>query len=354
MQSVCRRAVGHHRQLKSKEMKIDLSKIKTYPLAKRKSKVTVRDFARVSRRQNTIPQFVRTLPNILAGSDFRAVIEACRRAHQRRKPIIWGLGGHVIKCGLSPILIDLMRRGFVQHLAMNGSCLIHDFEIAWVGSTSEDVEASIGGGAFGMARETGTWINEAINRNVLTGNGLAMAVGKALIEDFGIKKSRVAYSHDSSHPKSETLRPKFLNHSLLATAYRLRIPATIHLAIGTDIIHNHPGANGRMLGEGGMRDYRAFVSSVAKLHDGGVFLNFGSAVLMPEVFLKAVTLVRNLGIPLKKFTTANFDFIQHYRGIQNVVKRPTQNGSGRGFSITGHHELMLPLLAAALTALKRV
>jgi hypothetical protein len=322
-------------------MKIDYSNIHTYPLSRRKSKVTVADFARVPRRGAGLSQFLDSLPNILAAKDFRAVIEACRRARRRRKPIIWALGGHVIKCGLSPLLIHLMKHGFVQHLAMNGSCLIHDFEIALVGSTSEDVEASIGSGAFGMARETGEMINAAINQNVLTGSGLAAAVARALIEGFDHTKR-------SSKKSGSSPTPKFLGLSLLATASRLNIPATIHLAIGTDIIHNHPSANGRLLGEGAMRDYRKFVSSVAELNGGGVFLNFGSAVLMPEVFLKAITLVRNLKMPLRNFTTANFDFIQHYRGVQNVVKRPTQDGAGRGYSITGHHELTLPLLAAAL------
>jgi hypothetical protein len=345
-------------------MAIDLSNVRTYPLAKRRSKVTVRDFARVAARPNGIPKFLDTLPNVLAAKDFREVVAACQRARKRVKPIVWAIGGHVIKCGLSPLLIQLMKHGFVQHLAMNGAGLIHDFEIALIGSTSEDVEASLGRGAFGMARETSEWINAAINHYVLTGSGLASAVGKGLVEGFGTDKEKRSgpsfvvrlqpksrarnLKLELSNPKSAIRNPKHLHHSLLAAAFRMEIPATIHLAIGTDIIHNHPSANGRLLGEGAMRDYRTFVSSVAGLNDGGVFLNFGSAVLMPEVFLKAVSLIRNLGHPLKEFTTANFDFIQHYRGVQNVVRRPTQDGAGRGYSITGHHELMLPLLTAAL------
>ena len=331
-------------------MPIDFSKVRTYPLAHRKSKVTVRDFARVTARPNGIPRFLDSLPNILAAKDFREVVEACHRARKQTRPIIWAIGGHVIKCGLSPLMVNLMKRGYVQHLALNGAGLIHDFEIALGGSTSEDVEASIGSGAFGMARETGEWINAAINRHVLTGSGLASAVGKGLIEGFGSGKrsSSMLLPGAQFSPKSAMRHPKYLRHSLLAAAFRLKIPATIHLAIGTDIIHNHPSTNGRMLGEGAMRDYRTFVSSVASLNKGGVFLNFGSAVLMPEVFLKAVSLIRNLGLPLRDFTTANFDFIQHYRGIQNIVRRPTRNGAGRGYAITGHHELMLPLLAAAL------
>ena len=334
-------------------MKMDLTQIQTYPLSQRKSKVTVKDFARPLPRRAGVSEFLDSLPNILAGHDFRAVVEACVRARRRRKPIVWAIGGHVIKCGLSPLLIDLMKRGFIAHLAMNGSCLIHDFEIALVGSTSEDVEASLGSGAFGMARETGEFINWAINRNVMTGFGLAAAVGKGLIDGFrgvGSKKA-TSWRKDLGLETPRFMRdrkPAHLDLSLLAAAYRLKIPATIHLAVGTDIIHNHPSANGRMMGEGALRDYRSFVASVARLNGGGVFLNFGSAVIMPEVFLKAVTLIRNLGHPLKNFTTANFDFIQHYRGIQNIVKRPTQNGVGHGYSITGHHEIMLPLLAAAL------
>jgi len=332
-------------------MVLDFSKIHTYPLARRKSKVTVRDFAQANTHRKGIPGFLNALPNILAGKDFRAVVDSCLRARRLRKPIVWAIGGHVIKCGLSPLLIDLMQRGFVQHLAMNGSGLIHDFEIALVGSTSEDVESSLGSGAFGMARETGEWINAAINENVPTGCGLALAVGKALEEGLRTAGSKSPRNQSGRRGRSKTasLKPKYLHYSLLAAAFRMRITATIHLAIGTDIIHNHPAANGRVMGEGAMRDYRSFVSSVATLQGGGVFLNFGSAVVMPEVFLKSVSLVRNLGLPLTNFTTANFDFIQHYRGVQNVVRRPTQGGAGRGYSLTGHHELMLPLLAAALT-----
>lgn len=314
-------------------MPIDFSKIHTYPLARRKSKVSVRDFSRVVSGNATFREFLDSLPNILAAKDFRAVVEACGQARQKNKPLIWGIGGHVIKCGLSPLLIHLMKRGWVHHLAMNGSCLIHDFEIAMVGATSEDVEASLGSGRFGMAQETGEQINAAINEFVLSGCGLGTSVGRRLGE-AGSGKIRA---------------PQFQQHSLLATAYQLGIPTTIHLAIGTDIIHNHPSVNGRLLGEGALRDYRTLVSSVAGLNGGGVFLNFGSAVLLPEVFLKAVTLIRNQGRPLRNFTTVNFDFIQHYRGIQNIVKRPTQDGAGHGYSITGHHELMLPVLAAALT-----
>ncbi|MDD5542558.1 MAG: hypothetical protein PHX83_05235 [Acidobacteriia bacterium] len=325
-------------------MKIDFTKIRTYPLRERKSKVSVKDFAGPITGSMSVDRFIAALPDILATHDFRAIVEACRTARQRGKPIIWAIGGHVIKCGLSPVLIDLMKRGYVQHLAMNGAGLIHDFEISMVGSTSEDVEASLGQGGFGMARETGEWVNRAINGQVAAGCGLAEAVGKSLVEGFNRVAAGSSRRNANSGPRFD-----FLKLSLLATAYRMKIPATIHLAIGTDIIHNHPAVDGRCLGEGALRDYRTFVESVAGLSGGGVFLNFGSAVIMPEVFLKAVSLVRNQGLPLRHFTTANFDFIQHYRGVQNVVKRPTQRGAGRGFSITGHHEFMLPLLAAALT-----
>lgn len=325
-------------------MKIDFSKIRTYSLSRRKSKVSVKDFAGPVSGNMSVDRFVAALPDLLATRDFRAIVEACRTARQRRKPVVWAIGGHVIKCGLSPVLIDLMKRGFVQHLAMNGAGLIHDFEISMVGSTSEDVEASLGRGEFGMARETGELINSAINREVAAGHGLAEAVGKSLLEGFG--RDAIRSTRRSSKPARGF---NYLKLSLLAAAYRMRIPVSVHLAIGTDIIHNHPTVDGRWLGEGAVRDYRTFVQSVAGLDGGGVFLNFGSAVIMPEVFLKAVSLVRNQGLPLRNFTTANFDFIQHYRGVQNVVKRPTQRGAGRGYSITGHHEFMLPLLAASLT-----
>ena len=248
-------------------------------------------------------------------------------ARSLKRPIIWGLGGHVIKCGLNPVLIDLMGRGFVTAVALNGAGAIHDFEIALAGSTSEDVESELESGDFGTSRETAEWMNEAIAQGVGQGNGLGEAIGSYLDENSG--------------------RFPFVDGSLLAAALRRNIPVTVHVAVGTDTVHIHPSTNGSLLGKGSLQDFRLFTSVVRDLDDGGVYLNCGSAVILPEVFLKAVSLVRNLGSPLEKFTTVNLDFLQHYRPHHNVVKRPTRC-SGQGIELTGHHELMIPLLAAAL------
>jgi hypothetical protein len=257
-------------------------------------------------------------------------------ARKRRKAILWGVGGHVIKVGLGPVLIDLMKRGFVSGIAMNGAALIHDFEIALAGNTSEDVEAGIGEGQFGMAEETGKYLNEIAKLSQRIRIGYGEAAGQFL--------------------SSGIIEVKHADSSVLIAAYKHRIPVTIHLAIGTDIPHMHPAASGAALGDATHHDFRLFCALVQQMHPGGVYLNWGSAVLLPEVFLKAVSVVRNLGVPLRPITTANFDFIQHYRPLQNVVKRPTASAHGRsgpashGYAITGHHELLLPLVAAALAA----
>lgn len=308
-------------------------RVRTYPLAKRRSKVSVREFARPIRRGASMREFLDSLPRILAAEDLRAVAGAIRKARLRRRTILWGIGGHVIKVGLGPVLIDLIRRGFVSGMAMNGAALIHDFEIALAGNTSEDVEAALGGGQFGMAEETGLYINEMAVGASRSGMGLGEAAGKLLA--------------------SGRLRPKFPEASVLVATYRARVPVTIHLAIGTDIPHMHRAADGAALGEATHHDFRLFCSLVKRMHPGGVYLNWGSAVVLPEVFLKAVSVVRNLGVPLRPITTANFDFIQHYRPLQNVVKRPTTPVRGardasHGYALTGHHEILLPLLAAAL------
>ena len=247
--------------------------------------------------------------------------------------VLWGIGGHVIKVGLAPVLIDLMRRGYVSGIAMNGAAVVHDFEIAMAGGTSEDVEAALGRGRFGMAEETGLYVNEMAIGAERSGIGLGEAAGKLL--------------------DSGRLRPKFANQSVLVAAYRARVPVTVHLAIGTDIPHMHRSASGAALGAATFHDFRLFCALVKRMHPGGVYLNWGSAVLLPEVFLKAVTVVRNLGTPLRPITTANFDFIQHYRPQQNVVKRPTAGSKrdargSRGYALTGHHEILMPLFAAAL------
>jgi hypothetical protein len=302
----------------------DLSGVRTYPLASRTSKVTVADFAQPHRPGDGMAAFVDRLPRLLAGADFRAVVDAILAAHRAGRPIVWGLGAHVLKTGLSPVLIDLMRRGLVSALATNGAGLIHDFEIALAGSTSEDVDAALGPGTFGMAHETGAELNQAIREGVGRGLGIGQAVGAYLV----------------------ARKPDHLRHSVVATAAALDIPVTIHVALGTDIIHMHPDASGAAIGEGSLRDFRYFTATVARL-ERGVYLNCGSAVVLPEVFLKAVALARNAGHTLEGLTTVNLDFLRHYRPHVNVVTRPTA-GVGRGYHLTGHHELLIPLLAAAV------
>jgi hypothetical protein len=302
----------------------DLAGVRTYPLASRVSKSSAADAARTMRRDQSVGEFVESLPDILAGADFKAVIGALRDARTSGGGIIWGLGAHVIKTGVSPVLIDLMNRGYVSALALNGAGVIHDFELALCGATSEDVDEALGPGRFGMAEETGTLLNAAINDGVAKGMGIGQAVGARLL----------------------TLQPPHAEVSLLAAAARLDIPVTVHVAIGTDIIHMHPHANGAALGEGSLRDFRYFVSNVARLKRG-VYLNCGSAVVLPEVFLKAVALARNSGLSLEGLTTVNIDFMRLYRPQTNVVSRPVA-GIGKGYSLVGHHEILIPLLAAAL------
>ncbi|HUL15274.1 MAG TPA: hypothetical protein VLV88_04700 [Terriglobales bacterium] len=310
--------------------------IRTYPLASRKSTVSVADFAKPPAPNSSLAQFLDSLPDILAAQDLRSLLAAIHAAKKNRKAIIWGIGGHVIKTGLGPVLVDLMRRGFISAIAMNGAALIHDFEIALAGNTSEDVAAGLGAGAFGMARETGEFLNQIAISASRTRIGYGEAAGQFLA--------------------ARDLEPEFSAASALFNAYKLRIPVTVHLAIGTDIPHMHPAADGAALGYATHHDFRLFCSLVKEMHPGGVYLNWGSAVLLPEVFLKAVSVVRNLGVPLRPITTANFDFIQHYRPLQNVVKRPTspetrRMGAGsHGYAITGHHELLMPLVSAALVA----
>ena len=310
--------------------------VRTYPLASRKSKVSVRDFAKAPATNLSLTSFLESLPNILAAEDLRNLLTAIHKARKQRKAILWGIGGHVIKVGLGPVLIDVMKRGFVSGIAMNGAALIHDFEIALAGNTSEDVEASLGEGQFGMAEETGKHLNEIAKLSHRIRIGYGEAAGQFLT--------------------SGVIEVKHADSSVLVAAYERRIPVTIHLAIGTDIPHMHSAANGAALGDATHHDFRLFCALVQQMHPGGVYLNWGSAVLLPEIFLKAISVVRNLGVPLHPITTANFDFIQHYRPLQNVVRRPTASAHGRsgpeshGYAITGHHELLMPLLAAALAA----
>jgi hypothetical protein len=252
------------------------------------------------------------------------------------------MGGHVIKCGLAPVLLDLMRRGYATAFAMNGSAAIHDFEIALAGHTSEDVEAVLPDGRFGAAEETGREMNRAIAAGDREGIGIGEALGRRLCEE-----SRASAGRDQGVPRGPG-GPPYIDCSLLAQAYAASVPVTVHVAMGTDTPHTHPAADPAAIGSAGHRDFRLLCACVADLNEGGVYLNIGSAVVLPEVFLKAVSAVRNLGHPLADFTTANFDFLQHYRPRVNVVERPHSRSGGRGYAITGHHELMLPLLAAAL------
>jgi hypothetical protein len=305
---------------------ISLGEVHTYSLSSRPSKVTVADFARPITEDLSLGDYLRSLPNILAVQSIRDLASRMRRARALDKPIVWGIGGHVIKTGLSPIIIDLMKRGFVNAIAGNGSVLIHDAEIAMVGSTSEDVDATLGAGAFGGAEETGRLLNDAARNGARDQVGLGEAMGKAVLG----------------------LQPKHEEVSLLCAAYKSKVPFTAHLTIGGDIAHFHPRADGAAIGATSHTDFRLLGEIVRRMNDGGVYLNIGSAVTLPEVFLKCVTLVRNLGQELNDITTANFDFIQSYRPLTNVVRRPTADGAGKGFAITGHHELTIPLLAAEL------
>jgi hypothetical protein len=312
---------------------ISFQKLRTYPLAGRPSKVHVAQFARPHEAGGSFADFLESLPRILAAEDLRHIRDAILAARKDRKAILWGIGGHVIKVGLGPLLVDLMKRGFINGIAMNGAALVHDFEVALVGGTSEDVEAVLGGGKFGMSEETGLYLNEAAVGAQRSKIGLGEAAGKLLI--------------------SPRLRAKHPEASILVNAFHAKIPVTVHLAIGTDIPHMHRSASGEALGAATHHDFRLFCSLVKEMHPGGAYLNWGSAVLLPEIFLKAVTIVRNLGVRLAPITTANFDFIQHYRPTQNVVKRPTsglrkKGANSRGFALTGHHEILMPLLAAAL------
>ncbi len=303
--------------------KIDPSKIKSYSIKGRGSKVRTADFSKPHVRGGSFQDFYSSLPNILASSHFKDVVAAVVQSRKDKRPVMLGMGAHSIKVGLNPVIIDLMERGIITSLSLNGAGIIHDFELALIGQTSEDVDREILSGAFGMAEETGSMLNHAI-KSAGTDEGIGAAVGRMIqSSDFPFKST-----------------------SLLAAGNRLGVPVTVHIAIGTDIIHMHPSFDGRATGAAAHRDFLTFCTLVSEL-EGGVYINLGSAVLLPEIFLKAVTLVRNLGHTLQHFTTVNMDFVQHYRPNTNVVRRPTQGG-GRGFALTGHHEIMFPLLAAAI------
>ncbi len=300
--------------------------LRTVPLAARGGKVRVADFAAPYRPGSGVAGLLQSLPRILAAESLRGVVQAMLAAKAATKPIVWGIGGHVVKCGLAPVLIDLMDRGFLTALTMNGAAAIHDFEIALAGHTSEDVEAVLPDGRFGSAEETGREMGAAI-ASAEESIGMGEALGRRL--------GAIANAETGAS-------------SLLLGAWRRAVPVTVHVAVGTDTPHTHPALDPAALGRATHHDFRLFAALVREMDGGGVYLNVGSAVLLPEVFLKALSAVRNLGHPVRDFTTANFDFLQHYRPRVNVVERPHAGAGGRGYAITGHHEILIPLLAAAL------
>jgi hypothetical protein len=308
----------------------DLSRVRTVPIARRPNKVQATEFAAPPAGERSLRAFLDSLPDVLVARDFRRVVEAIASAAERGRAVVVMLGGHVVKTGLAPVLIDLMRRGVITHVGMNGSAAIHDYEIARFGGTSEDVAAGLRDGTFGMAEETGRGLNEAFVEGMRRGWGMGEAVARDL-------EARAA-AQPLAHPEL----------SVILNAFRLGVPATVHAALGAEIIHQHPAASGAAIGDTSHRDFRRLAAALPALHDGGVVLNLGSAVIMPEVFLKALTVARNLdGSRPTDFVTCDLDMQRHYRPRMNVVQRPTLAG-GRGYEITGHHEIMVPLLAWAV------
>lgn len=304
---------------------ININKIKTYSVKTRKSKVKLKDFAWPPKEKRSFLEFYSSLPDILKAQDFRAVVDAVVRAHTQKRASIFMCGAHVIKCGLNPILIELIKKRLITCLCLNGAGIIHDFEIAFQGKTSEDIATNLKDGRFGMGKETADFLNDAVKDGVSQGLGLGYAVASKISE--------------SKLPNK--------NLSILYNAYKYGLKICVFVAIGTDIIHQHPSFDGALTGEGSLRDFRIFAEEAIRLNNGGVALNFGSAVVLPEVFLKALNLSRNLGFKVRDFVTANFDMIHHYRPLENIVSRPVE-GCGKGYYIIGHHEIMLPLLAQAI------
>ncbi len=304
---------------------ININRVKTYSLKKRYSKVKVSDFAKLPGKRSSFAKFYNSLPNILKTKDLRAIVSAVVAARRKKKSVIFMCGAHVIKCGLNPLLIELIRKKVITCISLNGAGIIHDFELAFAGRTSEDVTGNLKHGKFGMGKETAAFINTAAKEGVEDGLGLGYAVASRI--------SMAKLPHK--------------NLSLLYNAAKFKVPVTVHVGIGTDIIHQHPSFDAALTGEGSLRDFRILTENVIKLNKGGVVLNFGSAVMLPEVFLKALNLARNLGFPVKDFMAANFDMIYQYRPAENITRRPVAAG-GKGYYIVGHHEIMLPLLAQAI------
>lgn len=303
---------------------VSLKSVKSYSLCERKSKVSVKSFAGIHAKGDGLDSFLSKLPDVFAARDFRCVVDAIISARKNKRPVVLGMGAHPIKLGLSPVIIDLMKKGIINAVATNGACVIHDFEVSFAGHTSEDVAGELCSGSFGMAKDTGRGVNLAINKGVKKGYGIGRAIGEYI-----------------SNGKF-----RFSDKSIFSNAFELGIPATVHVAIGTDIIHMHPEADGSAIGKGSMHDFRLLASIISDL-EGGVYINLGSAVILPEVFLKALNIARNLGNKVENITTVNMDFIQHYRPTENVLKRPTLK-CGQNYALTGHHEIMLPLLSAAV------
>ena len=306
-------------------MTINFNNVKTYSLTKRKSKVSFKDFAALGRRGTGFKKFYDSLPDFLAVNSFKNTVNAIVSARKNKKPVVFMMGAHVVKCGLGPLIIDLLKKKVITCISLNGAGIIHDFELAFCGNTSEDVGVALEDGMFGMSKETADFLNHAVTDGNNKALGLGASVGYKMLNE----------------------KLKFKRCSLSYNCYKMNIPLTVHVALGADIIHQHPEADGAALGAASFTDFRTFASEVSELGNGGVLLNFGSAVIMPEVFLKALSIARNLGHDVTEFTTANFDMIQHYRPRENIIKRPTNTG-GSGFAITGHHEIMIPLLAHAV------
>jgi hypothetical protein len=306
---------------------LEFDKLSTIPIAERGGKVQLEHMGTPPAKGVSLSKWMDGLPRILAADALRGVVTALLEAKRRRRAILWGMGGHVIKCGLAPVLTQLIDMGYVTGFVMNGAATIHDFEIGIAGATSEDVESVLPDGRFGSAEETGREMNLAIREGAAKGIGMGEALGEAI--------TRIA-------------KPEYAGACLQVQAYQRKVPVTVHVAVGTDTPHTHPAAEGAAIGQTTHHDFKLFCSIVREVDGGGVYLNVGSAVLLPEVFLKAVSVVRNLGYPLANFTTVNFDFLQHYRPKANVVDRPHAKSGGKGYSLTGHHEIMIPLLAAIL------
>ena len=304
---------------------IDLNRVKTYSIKTRTNKVKKSDFACTPKAKRSFADFYQSLPSVLKAQDLSNLVKAIVKAVRKKKPVIFMCGTHVIKCGLNPVVNELIRRGIISCLSLNGAGIIHDFEIAYQGKTSEDVDASLNRGRFGMGKQTSQFLNQVIAEGAYRGLGIGQAVGEAMVKR----------------------QLPFKRLSIIYQATKSKIPVTVHIAIGTDIIHQHPNFKAGLTGEGTWHDFQTLVEVVSRLDQGGVLLNFGSAVILPEVFLKALNLARNLGFKVKNFTTANFDMIYHYRPTENIVRRPVLLG-GRGYYIVGHHEIMLPLLAQAV------